>query len=248
MRTASLALAALGVRESDNVATFSANRPENLVTDFACFRNRAVSVSIYATSSLEQLVYIINDARCELLFVGNTTQYRIAREAQALCQSLKRIVALKKIEFDPNDSTSMLWTDFMKLGETATEEIAATVDSRAAAAVPDDIATLVYTSGTTGEPKGAILTHGNYDAAMEAHWQRITMIDENDTSMAFLPLSHIFEKAGPTSVLPKESRYRSTVIRRRSRPLSSRCGPPACVRCPASGRKSTPPSTRRSHQ
>lgn len=194
VRTASLALAALGVRESDNVATFSANRPENLVTDFACFRNRAVSVSIYATSSLEQLVYIINDARCELLFVGNTTQYRIAREAQALCQSLKRIVALKKIELDPNDSTSMLWTDFMKLGETATEEIAATVDSRAAAAVPDDIATLVYTSGTTGEPKGAILTHGNYDAAMEAHWQRITMIDENDTSMAFLPLSHIFEK------------------------------------------------------
>ena len=194
VRTASLALAALGVREADNVATFSANRPENLVTDFACFRNRAVSVSIYATSSLEQLAYIINDAQCALLFVGNTTQYRIAREAQTICPSLKRIVVLKTIELDPDDTTSMLWSGFMALGETASEEMAAIVDSRTAAAVPDDIATLVYTSGTTGEPKGAILTHGNYDAAMEAHWQRITMVDENDTSMAFLPLSHIFEK------------------------------------------------------
>ena len=94
VRTAALALAVLGVREAENVATFSANRPENLITDFACFRNRAVSVSIYATSSLEQLVYIINDAGCRLLFVGNTTQYRIAREAQSICPTLRRIVVL----------------------------------------------------------------------------------------------------------------------------------------------------------
>lgn len=194
VRTAALALAVLGVREAENVATFSANRPENLITDFACFRNRAVSVSIYATSSLEQLVYIINDAGSRLLFVGNTTQYRIAREAQSLCPTLRRIVVLKPIELDKDDTTSMLWADFMKLGETADVQIGVTVGTRTASATPDDIATLVYTSGTTGEPKGAILTHANYDAAMASHWERLVMVDENDTSMAFLPLSHIFEK------------------------------------------------------
>lgn len=192
--TAAAALASIGIREADNIATFSANRPENLITDYACFANRAVSVSIYATSSLEQLAYIINDAACPIVFVGNTTQYRIAREAMPLCPSLKRIVVIKPIDIDPDDSCSMIWGDFMKLGKEASAEIRETVKSRSAAATPDDIATLVYTSGTTGEPKGAILTHSNYDAAMESHLRRLTMVSDRDVSMAFLPLSHIFEK------------------------------------------------------
>lgn len=192
--TAAAALASIGIKEADNIATFSANRPENLITDYACFANRAVSVSIYATSSLEQLAYIINDAACPIVFVGNTTQYRIAREAMPLCPSLKRIVVIKPIDIDPDDSCSMIWGDYMKLGKEASAEIRETVESRSAAATPDDIATLVYTSGTTGEPKGAILTHSNYDAAMESHLRRLTMVSDRDVSMAFLPLSHIFEK------------------------------------------------------
>lgn len=194
VETAAAALASIGISEADNIATFSANRPENLVTDYACFLNRAVSVSIYATSSLEQVVYIINDAACPIIFVGNTTQYNIARKAMPLCPSLRRIVVIKPIALDPDDSCSMLWGDFMKLGLEATAEIREKVKARTAAASPDDIATLVYTSGTTGEPKGAILTHSNYDSAMESHLRRLTMVDEHDTSMAFLPLSHIFEK------------------------------------------------------
>lgn len=191
---AATALAELGVKEGDNVATFSANRPENLVTDFACFRNRAVSVSIYATSSLEQVAYIVNDAKCSLIFAGNTTQYHIAREVQAMCKSLKHVIVIKGIKLDEGDSTSMLWNDFMAIGAKAPAATRETVERRTASATPEDIATLVYTSGTTGEPKGAILTHSNYDAAMEAHKRRLTMVSENDTSMAFLPLSHIFEK------------------------------------------------------
>lgn len=191
---AACALNILGVKPGDNIATFSANRPENLVSDFACYLNRAVSVSIYATSSLEQLIYIANDTKCEVMFVGNTTQYHIARETQAVCHSLKTIVVIKPIKLDDDDTTSMLWSDFMKLGEDAGKECAEEVERRTAEAVPEDIATLVYTSGTTGEPKGAILTHANYTAALESHHQRLTMVTPEDTSMAFLPLSHIFEK------------------------------------------------------
>ena len=191
---ASAAMAALGICEADNIATFSANRPENIVTDYACFNNRAASVSIYATSSLEQLIYILNDAGCPLLFVGNTTQYKIARQAMQMCPNLRRIIVIKPIDIDTDDDSSMLWSDFMELGANASSEIRNLVKSRISSATPDDIATLVYTSGTTGEPKGAILPHSNYDAAMESHLRRIDMVSDKDVSMAFLPLCHIFEK------------------------------------------------------
>ena len=192
--TAARALDRLGVKPGDNVTTFSANRPENLVSDFACYLNRAVSVSIYATSSLEQVIYIANDTKCEVMFVGNTTQYNIAREAQAVCRSLKKIIVIKSIKLDADDDSSMLWSDFMALGDNAGEDCQKEVERRAAESVPEDIATLVYTSGTTGEPKGAILTHSNYNAAMQSHHERLNMVTPDDTSMAFLPLSHIFEK------------------------------------------------------
>ncbi len=194
VRVAARALAVLGVKPTDCVGTFSANRPENLVTDFACYRNRAVSVSIYATSSPEQVEYIVSDACCEVLFAGNTTQYRSAREVQSRCGCLKHIVVIKPIELDEDDESSMLWSDFMKLGEKAGDEVEAQVENRARSACPDDLATLVYTSGTTGEPKGAMLTHSNYDYALEAHRVRLDMLSPKDVSMAFLPLSHIFEK------------------------------------------------------
>lgn len=191
---AARALVTLGVSYGDCVATFSANRPENLVTDFALYRIRAISVSIYATSSPEQVKYIVNDAKCAVLFAGNTTQYQAARRVQRELPILTRIIVIKNITLDADDTTSMLWTDFLALGDNAAPQIAAEVECRAAAARPDDIATLVYTSGTTGEPKGAILTHANYTAALTAHKERLNMVTPDDVSLAFLPLSHIFEK------------------------------------------------------
>ncbi|MDE6395070.1 MAG: AMP-binding protein, partial [Duncaniella sp.] len=192
--TAAAALAVLGIAPAGCVATFSANRPENLFTDYACYRNRAVSVSIYATSSPEQVAYIVNDSQSSILFAGNATQYHYARQAQQSCPCLKHIIVIKPIELDPDDRTSMLWSDFMKIGREAGPEIKTLVDTRAREARPDDIATLVYTSGTTGEPKGAVLTHSNYDYALEAHRVRLDMLTPDDVSMAFLPLCHIFEK------------------------------------------------------
>ena len=191
---AARALARLGVGRQDCVATFSANRPENLVTDFALYRLRAVSVSIYATSSPDQVTYIVDDAKCEILFAGNATQYHHARTVQRMLPGLRTIVVIKPIKLDDDDKTSMLWSDFIRLGDDAGKEIEDKVEALTAAAEPDDIATLVYTSGTTGEPKGAILTHHNYTAALEAHKERLTMVTPADVSMAFLPLSHIFEK------------------------------------------------------
>ena len=186
----------LGIVPGDMVAVFAHNCPEILYTDFGCFRNRAVPVSIYATSSPEQVRYIVNDAHARLLVVGNQNHYRTARAIFDECPSLLKIIAIDaNIKFDADDHDSMHFAKILELGSFASQKCREAVALRAAEAGPDDIATLIYTSGTTGEPKGAILPHSCFNAAIALHHERLDMISDADTSVCFLPLSHIFEKA-----------------------------------------------------
>lgn len=186
----------LGLKEQETVAVFSANRPGILITDFAAFANRAIPVSVYATSSAEQVRYIVNDSKAKLLFVGNDTQYAIARAIKSECPSLERIITYNpRIPFDKDDDTSMSLDALIKMGAEGSDKSRREVARRRDSATADDIATLLYTSGTTGEPKGAVLTHGCFNAALEIHKERLTMLSDRDTSVSFLPLSHIFEKA-----------------------------------------------------
>ena len=187
------ALAFLGVQPQTMTATFSANRPEGVTVDFAAYANRAVPVSIYSTSSLEQVVYILNDTSATVIFVGNEAQLAIARAARRMCPKLRCIVVIEPVKC--RDTAVMTWERFMEIGRSATEEIKQEVAHRTETALTSDIATLVYTSGTTGEPKGAVLPHSCFNRVMEIHKERLSMLDESDTSVAFLPMSHIFEKA-----------------------------------------------------
>lgn len=190
------ALETLGIKPEDMVAVFSANCPEILLTDFACYRNRAVPVSIYATSSPEQVRFIVNDSGARMIFVGDRKQYDAVRSVMGECPRLERIILMDSdMEIDGAPDDVMTFPSLMALGAAASENCRAEVDLRTSQAAPEDIATLIYTSGTTGEPKGAVLNHSCFNAALEVHRERLITLSDRDTSLCFLPLSHIFEKA-----------------------------------------------------
>lgn len=185
----------INVGVQDCIAVFSENMREIVMTDLAAYAIRAIPVSIYATSSHDQVKYIIDDTRASMLFVGDEAQYRLALRIADECSSIRQIIRYGNIPKNPQDRCSMSFDELLSIGTGAPESVVAEVKRRTDAANPDDIATLIYTSGTTGEPKGAILPHSCFDAALAIHWDRLTTLSDEDTSLCFLPLSHIFEKA-----------------------------------------------------
>jgi len=190
---AAKAMLEMGIEDQQMVAIFSQNKPECTITDIAALGIRAVPVFIYATNTAGQAEYIVNDCQARLIFVGSQEQYDKAKTLFPKSDALKKIIA-----FDPNirlDDTenAMYFSDFLEIGKNSDSDDA--IENRMARATQDDILTLIYTSGTTGEPKGVILLHANIFFAAAAHDQRLMNPNDQDVSLCFLPLSHIFERA-----------------------------------------------------
>jgi len=186
------ALIELGISEKECVGQFSQNMTENLIVDFALYSNRAVMVPLYATSSVAQVEYIVNDAGIKVLFVGEQMQYDVAVEVLASSEVLKKIVVFDTQVKLKQDGRSIYFADLVKIGQNSLQE--SEYKTRKSNASPDDLACLLYTSGTTGNPKGVMMPHSAFQEAMRLHKMRLTSACDQDVSIAFLPLSHVFER------------------------------------------------------
>ena len=192
VRQVSCAMLALGVGEQENIGIFSQNSVQYLFTDFGAWGIRAVTIPFYATSSEQQIQFILGDANIRFLFVGEQEQYEKARRVFPMCRTLERIIVYDPaVKLPEGDQTVMSFTDFLKLGEGLSRQ--QEVERRQQEATMDDIANILYTSGTTGDSKGVILTMGQFHAAMEANHKDVP-VDEHDRIMNFLPFTHIFER------------------------------------------------------
>ena len=194
VRQVANALVELGVQEEENIGIFSQNKPECLYVDSGAFANRAVTIPLYATSSPAQAQYIINDAQIRYIFVGEQFQYDAAFSVFGFCQSLQQLIIFDRaVVRDPRDMTSIYFDEFLETGKGLPNNDI--VEERTSRASDDDLANILYTSGTTGEPKGVMLHHSNYIEAFRIHDIRLVDMSDQDVSMNFLPLTHVFEKA-----------------------------------------------------
>ncbi len=196
VRKVSYALLHLGVKVQENVGIFSQNKPENLFVDFGAYGIRAVSIPFYATSSGAQVAYMLNDAQIRYLFVGEQEQYEVAFSVFAVAQTLERIIIFdKKVKRNEKDHLSVYFDDFLQdelQGDL--QEVGREYQQRQADANYEDLCNILYTSGTTGQSKGVMLTYGQYREGFRVN-DAVLPLSEDDVFLNFLPFTHIFERA-----------------------------------------------------
>jgi len=192
VKQVSNALLNLGAKPQESIAVFSQNCAQYLYTNFGVYGVRGVTIPFYATTSEQQIQYMINDAQVRFIFVGEQDQYDKAHRIFALCPSLERIIIFdSSVRISTHDPNALYFEDFLALGEKLPRQTE--VENLWKEASNDDICDILYTSGTTGESKGVVLTYGQYLAAMIANDECVP-ISEKDRVIDFLPFTHIFER------------------------------------------------------
>ncbi len=192
VKQVSNALLNLGIKPQETIGVFAQNCIQYLYTDFGAYGDRIISIPFYATSSEQQIQYIIHDASIRLIFVGEQEQYDKAHRIFSLCPTLERIIVFDpSVRISSHDPNTLYFEDFLKLGEGLPRQIE--VENLWANAKWDDICNILYTSGTTGESKGVMLTYSQYKAALDAN-DDCARLTEEDRIINFLPYTHIFER------------------------------------------------------
>lgn len=188
----SRALLAHGVEVQERVGVFSQNKPECLFVDFGAYAIRAITIPFFATSSTAQVAYMINDAEVRYVFVGEQQQYDTMMALGDSCPTLKQVIIFDpKVVRAESDTTSIYLDEFLANTDPAFD---AEREKRQAEAQAKDMANILYTSGTTGQSKGVILTHEMYQEALRVNSKAVP-IREFDTAINFLPFAHVFERA-----------------------------------------------------
>ncbi|MCP4602676.1 MAG: long-chain fatty acid--CoA ligase [Proteobacteria bacterium] len=187
------AIASLGIDRGERVAILSNSRTEWAIADLANFSIGAVTVPIYQSNLPDEVHYVLEHAEARVVFVEDREQLGKVLEVRGDLPNLKHAVLI-----DGKVKTAGFILSLEKLieqGEQILEKDPLTVQKRLQSVSKEDMATIVYTSGTTGRPKGAVLTHANLIFELEALEKRV-LVHENDETLLFLPLAHIFARVG----------------------------------------------------
>ncbi len=189
VRAVAASLLAAGIAPGDRVAILASNRPEWLHVDMAAMTVGAVPLGIYTTSSPEQIEYLLTHSGARLLVLENESDFEKVAPRLKNLDALGSVVMMSGVE--PRSPAVSSWDEFVDSGKAVPER---EIDERRNKVVPEDLGSLVYTSGTTGPPKAVMLTHRNL---VESARMGIQAIKENlpdDRAVSYLPLAHMAEK------------------------------------------------------
>jgi long-chain acyl-CoA synthetase len=189
-RACAAALIDAGVRPGDRVGLLSENRVEWLIADLGIMAAGAVNVPPHAPLTARQVQYQLADARAFWLFVSTREQLEKVRQVRAELPALRGVVVFER-EAAASDARS--WDGFLQRGRRLLGELTAELTRRETALTRDDLATIMYTSGTTGNPKGVMLTHGNLLSNVEAVL-KMAPSRPDAIRLSWLPYSHIYAR------------------------------------------------------
>ncbi len=186
-----------GIAKGDRLGLMIENSPEYVYYDQGIQQIGAINTSIYPTLSEHEVEYIINDSGIKAILIGNPFLFKKILKVSANCQELKYIIpafaGYEKIAIpEANKAEIVPFTTLLE--KTVSAEEQKLINLRRREVLPADVSSLIYTSGTTGTPKGVMLTHNNFVENVNVCLQQIPVIDETETFLSFLPLSHVFER------------------------------------------------------
>jgi long-chain acyl-CoA synthetase len=193
VREVALGLIALGRQKGERVALLSGSRAEWVQADFAIFSAGGVTVPVYPTYPPDLIAYVVNDSEAKTLIVEDATQLAKALEVRDKMPGLEQIVVVAGYDAPQPPKMVMTWETLRRRGRDGEAAHKSTLAERVATTRAEDLATIVYTSGTTGPPKGVMQTHGNHIAAVSASKQA-TPVAEGWVHLLFLPLAHSFAR------------------------------------------------------
>jgi long-chain acyl-CoA synthetase len=193
VREVALGLISLGRGKGDMVALLSSSRAEWVQGDFAIFSAGCVTVPIYPTYPPDLIAYIINDCGARTIFVEDAGQLAKVLEARDKTPQLEHIIVMTGYQPPQPPKSVMTWDTLRRIGRDNAEAHKSTLAERVTTGVPGDLASIVYTSGTTGPPKGVMQTHDNHIAAQSAG-RRSVPVEEGWVHLLFLPLAHSFAR------------------------------------------------------